>query len=594
MIGTENDPTVSVHNQHGYGLTVNKIWSDADFMASHDPLYFGVYLDDQLINGTVRQMMHPNTSIRWFFPELAPNKTLNVYQVYEIVPQGTYTVNQDTGEVTGYTDVVKKEEGQTIDVNAVGNDLGYSSSYTYTVGYDREELTNEEIANKVNQRTDTVKNSRPGIRLVKTDLEGKVLSGATFTLAKASEPDNKKTFVSDSNGLIAVAYLLPNTEYVLTETGTPFGYQALIESLTIKVNDENQVYINGSEQGTDNYSITQVPCANQSLAIMPVVKIKNERYTLQAVKIDAYSNEPMPDVKFNLYREVLESGTGSPMPDYTPLSFMDEDGNYTLTDLVTDSYGIIPKLVLKSDENLDGLTPGTYYLREVTPSGYKSLGIDIRITISDTGGITLTRANRPAHSGSWTIETLSDNIASVSKNGTTIKITIRNTPNDAVKIIKKEEGTNNLLEGVSFALYKIGQINMETMLPKENEIPIVSGETDDSGVLNLGGIENNTSYYLYETSTLDGYNLLSAPVIISSTADNKGVVTIRATLDRTPLTCSKKQDSHGVTVWEITVYNSTGYELPSTGGPGTRLFTILGSILILGAGLLLWRRRRFI
>ena len=31
-----------------------------------------------------------------------------------------------------------------------------------------------------------------------------------------------------------------------------------------------------------------------------------------------------------------------------------------------------------------------------------------------------------------------------------------------------------------------------------------------------------------------------------------------------------------------------------TGGPGTRLFTILGSVLILGAGALLWRRRKTI
>ncbi|MBQ9662331.1 MAG: LPXTG cell wall anchor domain-containing protein [Oscillospiraceae bacterium] len=37
-----------------------------------------------------------------------------------------------------------------------------------------------------------------------------------------------------------------------------------------------------------------------------------------------------------------------------------------------------------------------------------------------------------------------------------------------------------------------------------------------------------------------------------------------------------------------------GYELPSTGGHGTRFFTILGSILILGAGVLLWRRRRLV
>lgn len=36
------------------------------------------------------------------------------------------------------------------------------------------------------------------------------------------------------------------------------------------------------------------------------------------------------------------------------------------------------------------------------------------------------------------------------------------------------------------------------------------------------------------------------------------------------------------------------YELPSTGGPGTRIFTILGSILVMFAGVMLWRRRRYI
>ena len=40
------------------------------------------------------------------------------------------------------------------------------------------------------------------------------------------------------------------------------------------------------------------------------------------------------------------------------------------------------------------------------------------------------------------------------------------------------------------------------------------------------------------------------------------------------------------------ISNEPGAALPSAGGPGTRLFTIIGSILILGAGVLLWRRRR--
>ena len=45
---------------------------------------------------------------------------------------------------------------------------------------------------------------------------------------------------------------------------------------------------------------------------------------------------------------------------------------------------------------------------------------------------------------------------------------------------------------------------------------------------------------------------------------------------------------------EFIVPNEPGVALPNTGGSGTRLFTILGSILILGAGVLLWRRGRFI
>ena len=50
----------------------------------------------------------------------------------------------------------------------------------------------------------------------------------------------------------------------------------------------------------------------------------------------------------------------------------------------------------------------------------------------------------------------------------------------------------------------------------------------------------------------------------------------------------------GTTTATATVTNEPGVALPSTGGPGTRLFTILGSILILGAGVLLWRRRKLI
>ena len=43
---------------------------------------------------------------------------------------------------------------------------------------------------------------------------------------------------------------------------------------------------------------------------------------------------------------------------------------------------------------------------------------------------------------------------------------------------------------------------------------------------------------------------------------------------------------------ELTVMDSAGAELPNTGGPGITLLAVLGSILVVGTGVLLIRRRR--
>ena len=53
-------------------------------------------------------------------------------------------------------------------------------------------------------------------------------------------------------------------------------------------------------------------------------------------------------------------------------------------------------------------------------------------------------------------------------------------------------------------------------------------------------------------------------------------------------------DMVSIANYDIVVGNEPGAALPNSGGSGTRLFTILGSILIAGAGWLLWRRRRLI
>ena len=168
-----------------------------------------------------------------------------------------------------------------------------------------------------------------------------------------------------------------------------------------------------------------------------------------------------------------------------------------------------------------------------------------------------------------------------------MQITVKNTPKDPVRIKKLEMGTTHVLEGVGFDLYKISQIG-DNGLPREGETPVVSGHTDEYGLLLLGGLEENTSYYLFETEALPGYNMLTGPVVITTAGPN----TINASLNNTPLTRRQETDENGNTVWEITVYNSTGYELPSTGGRGTALFTAVGGIMTAAAGAILTLKRR--
>jgi LPXTG-motif cell wall-anchored protein len=45
-------------------------------------------------------------------------------------------------------------------------------------------------------------------------------------------------------------------------------------------------------------------------------------------------------------------------------------------------------------------------------------------------------------------------------------------------------------------------------------------------------------------------------------------------------------------VYTLKISNSTGYELPSSGGIGTTIFYVLGSLLVLGCGIVLVARRR--
>lgn len=97
-------------------------------------------------------------------------------------------------------------------------------------------------------------------------------------------------------------------------------------------------------------------------------------------------------------------------------------------------------------------------------------------------------------------------------------------------------------------------------------------ETDATGKFTIKGLDSDI-YYLTETAAPAGYNKLAGPITIVIGEDGK------TSVDNT-------------VVDEVKVLNQAGSELPETGGMGTTIFYVLGSILVLGAAVLLITKKR--
>ena len=98
----------------------------------------------------------------------------------------------------------------------------------------------------------------------------------------------------------------------------------------------------------------------------------------------------------------------------------------------------------------------------------------------------------------------------------------------------------------------------------ENEEEATLLVTDEIGIITFKGIENGT-YYLVEVEAPVGYNKLTSPVTIKvGYTDEEGT------------------NLGNVAVSHIeTVQNNSGISLPTTGGIGTTIFIIAGSLLML-------------
>ena len=162
-----------------------------------------------------------------------------------------------------------------------------------------------------------------------------------------------------------------------------------------------------------------------------------------------------------------------------------------------------------------------------------------------------------------------------------------------------EEGAP-LLQGAKFKLIKYSKLVPTKVKDLDwgtrGESVVVSEDPQNPGIFSFENL--NAGYYeIVETQYPDGYITVNENPIIQ-VRYNKEAVAAEVVL----VHASGEQAGQSVTgnTTEIVrisnevivVGNEPGAALPNSGGSGTKLFTILGSILIAGAGWLLWRRRR--
>lgn len=451
-----------------------------------------------------------------------------------------------------------------------------------------------------------------GVKFVLEKHTGAGTGAGAWTEVNASEQDPTNTFdlVTDTNGQIKLSGLSQG-EYRIHEDSYAAGSAAANKGYIL---DQTYHTFTVNSDGTITYDTN----AGQKAITIPV---ENDR----------------PDME----KEVKNS-TG-----------WEKDAQYGVGDTVSYKITIeIPKNIAKlktftvtdTPMNLNDKTD-TIEVVKVKTAGEAidtplEKGTDYTVEPNGTSGFKLTFNQSESVKGcagrtvTVTYDAVVMNSAVVGGNGNSNKATLEytnkiksdGTPDDTskntiedsavmysfgIKIVKTQEDNKTALPGVKFDLYreaKTGETSVITgedakkvgldkdkgwILVKKDLTTDAKGiiDTSVSGTANFTGGLANGEYYLVETKTVDGYNLLTKPVEVnlnvtytttwktSDTFDNTGKL-VKHKVDTIVFT-NANGDTEKPELTVTKIINRKGFNLPVTGGFGTLLFSGIGVLLVL-------------
>lgn len=449
-----------------------------------------------------------------------------------------------------------------------------------------------------------------------------VLAGVKFTLQKQNGADWTDITANDSNG--STYNLTTDINGKITIAGLSQGNYRIFED-AYSGDSANKGYILDAEY--HNFTVQkdgQIKVGENIATPIATIQVANHRPDMkkEVKKGDSWAQD-------------APYGVGDTVPYKITIEVpqnIDKLSTFTVTDTPTGLKDNVGSIKIK--DGTTALTSGTDYT--VAAEGTDGFKIDFILTSNTVKACA-------GHTVTITYNAVVKDTAVVGGNGNsnnakltyTNKINSDNTPGTTtntiedsavmysfgIKVVKTAENGTTTLADVVFDLYREAKLGETSIVDAETVkkagldstkswILVKSGlTTNASGIIDTSDSNNATNYthglangdyYLVETKTVDGYNLLTKPVEVkldvtatttwqkTNVYDASGNLVKHGTVTKTTFThTSNNGDATKTELAVAKVINRKGFTLPVTGGFGTLLFSGIGVLLVLaGVGVL--------
>ena len=441
------------------------------------------------------------------------------------------------------------------------------------------------------------------------------LEGVQFKLQKQNGADWTDITANDSNG--STYNLTTDINGKITIAGLSQGNYRIFED-AYSGDSANKGYILDAEYHTFTVQKNGQIQVDGNVSANATIQVANHRPDMkkEVKKGDSWAQD-------------APYGVGDTVPYKITIEVpqnIDKLSTFTVTDTPTGLKDNVGSIKIK--DGTTALTSGTDYT--VAAEGTDGFKIDFILTSNTVKACA-------GHTVTITYNAVVKDTAVVGGNGNsnnakltyTNKINSDNTPGTTtntiedsavmysfgIKVVKTAENGTTTLADVVFDLYREAKTGETSIVDAETVkkagldstkswILVKSGlTTNASGIIDTSDSNNATNYthglangdyYLVETKTVDGYNLLTKPVEVkldvtatttwqkTNVYDASGNLVKHGSVTKTTFThTSNNGDTTKTELAVAKVINRKGFTLPVTGGFGTLLFSGIGVLLVL-------------